>query len=256
MGDLLLPVGPRKMSGWEAHQHRNPRSSEPGTDFYCPIGTPVYAPGNGKIYGYGNTIGPATGRWVGIDLDNGQRFRAMHFSRIERFSGRVKRGDLIGYSGASGYGDEDWSWNPNTGGAHTHVTLWPTHESRYGYRKVNGKDVPYTIDFMNYADTGGSAAGGGTVPPVEKPKPQGGKMTIYARRDSDGKVVAIPEGGKVHNFASVAEYNRVRATIDVINGQREKDNVALITRPPALSDIVSMDAQRLNDLIFVQGAYS
>lgn len=253
MGNLLLPVGPRKMSGWEAHQHRNPRSSEPGTDFYCPIGTPVYAPGDGKIYGFGNTIGPATGRWVGIDLDNGQRFRAMHFSRIVRSSGRVKRGDLIAYSGASGYGDNDWSWNPNTGGAHTHVTLWPTHESRYGYHKVNGKDVPYTIDFMNYV--GGSAAGGGTTP-EEKPKPQGGKMVIYALREPDGLVVAIPEGGKVHNFSGVEEYERVRSTIAVVNGQRQSQGQALVTLPPPLTSIVRMDSLRLNDLIKVQGAFS
>lgn len=160
---LLLPVGVRRMSSWAAHQKRVPRSSEPGTDFYCPIGTPVYAPGDGVIYGSGNSIVPATGRWVGIDLDSGQRFRAMHFSRLVRWSGdgkgRVKRGDLIAYSGASGYGDEDWSWNPNTGGSHTHVTLWPTHETKFGYHKVNGKDVPYTVDFMNYV---GGTSGGGT----------------------------------------------------------------------------------------------
>lgn len=160
---LLLPVGERRMSSWTAHQHRNPRSSEPGTDFYCPIGTPVVAPEDGRVYGWGDSIIPATGRWVGLDLNNGMRFRAMHFSRIALSrtvlvnKGFVRKGQVIGYSGASGYGDEDWSWNPNTGGAHTHVTLWPTQQSRYGYA-ANGK--PYTVDFMNYV--GGSSAGGGS----------------------------------------------------------------------------------------------
>lgn len=162
-GTLLLPVGERRMSSWTAHQHRNPRSTEPGTDFYCPIGTPVYAPESGRVYGYGESIVPATGRWVGIDFDNGMRFRAMHFSRIAlsqavlKNRGFVRKGDLIAYSGASGYGVEDWSGNPNTGGSHTHVTLWPTHESKFGYRP-NG--TPYTVDFMNYVS--GSSGGAGT----------------------------------------------------------------------------------------------
>ncbi|PVE94985.1 hypothetical protein DC434_13755 [Microbacterium sp. TPD7012] len=159
MGDLLLPVGPRSMSSWASHQRRSPRSSEPGTDFFCPIGTPVLAPANGRIYDTGNSIVPATGRWVGVDLDNGMRFRAMHLSSIRRASGFVRRGEVLGWSGASGYGEEDWSWNvAETGGAHTHVTLWPTHASNFGYDR-NGR--PYTVDFMDYADTSGSASGGG-----------------------------------------------------------------------------------------------
>ena len=156
---LLLPVGERRMSSWSAHQRRNPPSTEAGTDFYCPIGTPVYAPADGEIYGYGNSIAPMTGRWVGIDFDNGMRFRCMHHSRLVRTSGRVRRGDLIAYSGASGYGKEDWSSDPYTGGSHTHVTLWPTHKSRYGYNPLTG--LPYTIDFMNYVST--PAGGGGAA---------------------------------------------------------------------------------------------
>lgn len=225
--DLLLPVGPRRVSSWSAHQRRNPRSSEPGTDFYCPIGTPVYAPGDGRIYGFGNTIGPATGRWVGIDLDNGQRFRAMHFSRIVRSSGRVKRGDLIAYSGASGYGDEDWSWNPNTGGAHTHVTLWPTHESRYGYRKVNGKDVPYTIDFMNYV--GGSAAGGGVTP---EPENKEFEMAEAIVSTPNGKVVHLRSGGKT-NFESPRDYNTFRDQVDFLRKEGATDLMPL----PELSKV-------------------
>lgn len=161
-GDLLLPVGERRMSSWAAHQKRKPRSSEPGTDFYCPIGTPVFCPADGVIYGAGNTIGPATGRWVGVQFDNGMSFRTLHLSKIERFSGSVKRGDLLGYSGASGYGDEDWSWNPNTGGAHTHVTLWPSSSRRFGYDAF-GK--PYTIDFMNFV--GGPRASGNSESKIE-----------------------------------------------------------------------------------------
>lgn len=158
-GSLLLPVGPRRMSSWADHQRRNPRSTEAGTDFYCPKGTTVVAPWSGRIYGAGDSIKPATGRWVGIDLDTGQRFRCMHHSKLLRVGGRVEAGEPIAISGASGYGVEDWSGNPNTGGAHTHATLWPTHASRYGYNPVTGR--PYTIDLMDYVTSGGGGGSGG-----------------------------------------------------------------------------------------------
>lgn len=164
--NLLMPVNPAYTASWASHTRRSPKSSEPGTDMFVPIGTPVFAPADGHIYGSGNTIGPATGRWVGIDLDNGLRFRCMHLSRLERSSGAVKRGDLIGYSGASGYGYEDFRKAPGMPDAHTHVTLWPTHASRFGYDR-NGN--PYTVDFMQYV--GGSQSAGDSsstlAPPLE-----------------------------------------------------------------------------------------
>lgn len=165
--NLLLPVGERRMSSWATHQVRNPPSEEPGTDFYCPIGTPVYAPADGRIYGFGTSIIPATGLWNGIDFTNGLRFRAMHYSDLVKTSGLVERGELIAYSGATGYGKKDWSKDPNTGGSHVHGTLWPTHESRFGYRRVNGKRVPYTVDLMQYVG-GPQSAGGSSAPsPIE-----------------------------------------------------------------------------------------
>lgn len=169
MADFLIPVSYNGISSWAAHQRRIPKSSEPGSDLYCPIGTPVYAPESGLIYGYGTSIVPATGRWVGINFTNGMSWRALHMSKLERTSGFVRRGDLLGYSGATGYGKEDWSKDPDKGGAHVHVTLWPTTDRRFGYNR-NGK--PYTIDFMEHvggSPSGGSSSGGGTVPlPIQK----------------------------------------------------------------------------------------
>lgn len=169
MADLLIPVTYNGLSSWAAHQRRIPKSSEPGTDLYCPIGTPIYAPETGLIYGYGTSIGPATGRWVGINFTNGMSWRALHMSRVVKTSGFVRRGDLLGYSGATGYGKEDWSKDPDKGGAHVHVTLWPNTARGFGY-KANGQ--PYTIDFMAHASgptSGGSSSPGETVPlPAQK----------------------------------------------------------------------------------------
>lgn len=161
--NLLMPVNPTYTASWLSHTHRSPKSTEPGTDMFVPIGTPIYSPADGHIYGYGATIRPATGRWVGVDFDNGLRFRCMHLSRLVRTEGPVKRGDLLGYSGASGYGYEDWSTLSTMPGAHTHVTLWPTHSSRFGYQ-ANG--LPFTVDFMEYVG-GDQSSGGGSTPPKE-----------------------------------------------------------------------------------------
>lgn len=144
---LQMPVKPSYMASFESHTRRSPRSSEPGTDMFVPIGTPVYAPAAGVVYGYGTSIGPATGRWVGIDFDSGLRFRALHLSRVMRIGGRVRAGDLIGYSGASGYGYEDWSKLRTMPDAHVHVTLWPSHLTLFGYR-ADGR--PWSVDFMRY----------------------------------------------------------------------------------------------------------
>lgn len=149
MSGLILPVGERRMSSWRQHIRRYVPSQEPGTDFYCPIGTEIVAPYDGYIFGSGNSIVPATGRWVGIQFDNGMPYRSMHHKRNIITSGRVRQGEVYAISGASGYGEEDWSWNPETGGAHVHATLWPDIASRmrFGYRSPG---IPYTIDMMDY----------------------------------------------------------------------------------------------------------
>lgn len=157
MSGLILPTRakPSGYASFGSHTRRSPKSTEPGTDIFVPIGTEIIAPGRGRIYASGNTIGPMTGRWVGIDLDDGRRFRTMHHKRNVRTSGIVEQGEVFAISGASGYGYEDWSRLPGMPGPHFHATLWPTHASRYGYDR-NGN--PYSIDLME--NIGGSAAGG------------------------------------------------------------------------------------------------
>lgn len=182
---MLLPVPYYTgMSSWSAHIHRGTPSTEPGTDFYVPWGTPVYSPASGVIWGNGQSVAPATGRWVGVNFDNGMSFRSLHNSQLVRTSGRVEEGELIAYSGASGYGSEffgyDWrspQFYAETGGDHTHVTLWPTHSHNYGYISW---PTPYTIDIMNYVS--GSGAGGGSIPfPEEDLTPDQAAQLLEAK---------------------------------------------------------------------------
>lgn len=231
VGTLLMPVTPSYMASWASHQKRSPKSSEPGTDMFVPIGTPVYAPEEGIIYGTGNSIAPATGRWVGINFKSGMSFRALHLSRLVRTAGVVYRGDLIGYSGATGYGYEDWSHLPTMPAAHVHVTLWPTVVRRFGY---DSQGKPYTIDFMNFV--GGPAGGGGSTPPetsIDKdtemdylfqvdPKVDGRWVVANYR---EGTMRVIPNGFQLDQIRSEKSMPTAKPLYE-FNGPQTPDKIA------------------------------
>lgn len=157
----LIPAAYTGMSSFRAHiEDRNPPSSEPGTDYYMPTGTPLAAPARCRVVAVGGSIYPATGRYM--VLDDGTRWiRYLHLSRWDRRVGdELEAGEHFALSGASGYGSEFFGepsrnaafWR-NTGGDHVHVTAF---EGR-GYPPVfNGRG---TVDF--HALTGGKAAGNG-----------------------------------------------------------------------------------------------
>lgn len=154
----LRPVPFSRSTSWSAHKRRRQPSTEAGIDMFCPIGTPVLAIESGRIADTGDSIGPATGRFVTLDLDDGRRARFLHLrNRIVKIGDRVRRGQVIGYSGATGYGEEDWSWNvAETGGAHVHMTLWPSQRYVFG--------ATGTLDPELYFDTTGTTAGNNAKP--------------------------------------------------------------------------------------------
>lgn len=184
MSGYLRPVGDgRRISSFYAHiNNRRPRSTEPGTDYYCPIGTPVVAPAAGVVGMTGDSIILPSGRFVFIKFDSGLSGRGLHLSRrTVNVGDRVKKGQVIGYSGASGYGTNDWSSNPDTGGAHIHWTFWPTHTMRFNY-DANGN--PYTLD--PEVIFGGSTAGDGPLP-----FPEEDEMSAQAEAQIDALYKAV-----------------------------------------------------------------
>jgi murein DD-endopeptidase MepM/ murein hydrolase activator NlpD len=119
MADYLAPAAPVSAS-WASHKNRTPPSSEPGTDYATAYGTKVAAPGNGSVIEIKTTNSGGMGRFVAIKLDDGRTTRTIHMSRVDvKIGARVKRGQVIGLSGASGNGS-DWYYGP-----HVHQTLWP-----------------------------------------------------------------------------------------------------------------------------------
>ncbi len=92
-----------------------------GVDFQAAPGTKVKAALNGVVVGAGDTDkvckGASFGKWVLLRHNNGLSTLYAHLSLIKTFEGEtVKTGDVIGYSGNTGYST----------GPHLHFTVYAT----------------------------------------------------------------------------------------------------------------------------------
>lgn len=79
-----------------------------GIDIGVGVGTPIYAAADGTIRGSGNTDttckGASYGKWILMDHPQNLSSLYAHLSLIKAKAGQsVKAGDLIGYSGNTGY---------------------------------------------------------------------------------------------------------------------------------------------------------
>ena len=95
------------------------RAYHPGVDFGVPRGTKIYAPLSGTVRATGDTdLVPGCyswGKWTLIDHANGLATLYAHQSTISVAPGQqVKTGDVIGYSGNTGYST----------GPHLHFTVY------------------------------------------------------------------------------------------------------------------------------------
>lgn len=84
-----------------------------GTDFACPIGTPIYAPCDGEIT-YRFLAHESLGKAVYFS-GNGYYMRFLHLSHAEP-RGKYMEGELIGNTGNSG----------DSTGPHLHLDVWNT----------------------------------------------------------------------------------------------------------------------------------
>lgn len=93
--------------------------SHNGVDFGVPIGTPVKSAASGIVLGSGDTDlvckGASWGRWILVKHNNGLASIYAHLSVISVSKGQtVNAGDVIGYSGSTGYST----------GPHLHLTVY------------------------------------------------------------------------------------------------------------------------------------
>lgn len=102
----IQPVNGRITSGFGIRFHPVLKVSRmhPGLDFHAPVGTPIYATGDGEIKEA--KAGGGLGRYVKIEHQTaGYVTVYAHMSKIAqgiRAGRSIKRGDLIGYSGNTG----------------------------------------------------------------------------------------------------------------------------------------------------------
>lgn len=103
----ILPVKledlTRMASGykWRMHPILKIRKFHKGMDFTAPVGTPIYASGNGTVIRAQRS--PTFGKVVYIDHGYGYKTIYAHMSKMKARKGeKVKRGDLIGYVGNTG----------------------------------------------------------------------------------------------------------------------------------------------------------
>ncbi|MGX9349161.1 M23 family metallopeptidase [Microbacterium sp. KNMS] len=140
-GTYALPVPPEyypiPVAADNFQDHVNRGSGEPGTDFWTPQGTPVYAVIGGTITLTDNAPDSARGRVVELRGANGSYFAYLHLSSIGVTVGQtVTKGQYLGRSGGSG-------WGESTYGKHLHLSMWAP---------PNGGPPPYTntVDFETY----------------------------------------------------------------------------------------------------------
>jgi len=102
----IQPVNGRITSGYGIRFHPvlKVRRMHPGLDFHAPVGTPIYATGDGVIKEA--KVGGGLGRYVKVLHETAGYVTVFaHMSEIApgvRSGRSVKRGDLIGYSGNTG----------------------------------------------------------------------------------------------------------------------------------------------------------
>lgn len=113
-----------------------------GIDFAASIGTPVLAADEGTIFAVGNNGRVQYGKYIVIRHPNGLSTMYAHLSRQSVAVGdSVKRGDVIGYAGNTGYST----------GPHLHFTVYLS--SSVQLKSIGGAGVVpvgYTLDPLDY----------------------------------------------------------------------------------------------------------
>ena len=100
----LAPVNGTMISGFcnRVHPVTGHVKFHEGLDFACQTGTPVYASGD-AIVEQADYNENGYGYCINLDHENGYRTKYAHLSEMKVSDGmRVKRGQLIGYSGNTG----------------------------------------------------------------------------------------------------------------------------------------------------------
>lgn len=172
-------------------------SVNPGTDYKAPWGTPVYAVWDGYISGTVNSYGGSGGRMIYQDLTDGAGVDYLHLSQINVLPGQsVQRGQLIGYSGASGYGEEFYY------GAHLHISIRGGH----GNHTMNVGNYDFNKTILSQLAT---LAVNGNAVPIEEVEEMAGAVLL---RDAQGTIWLASDDGSMESLVNTDEVAALVAT--------------------------------------------
>jgi len=109
-----------------------------GIDLGVPVGTPLYAADSGEVWETGNTDTYAGclsyGKWILIKHPNKLATLYAHLSQIAVTRGTsIARGDLIGYTGETGYAT----------GPHLHFTVYDATTVQFRASKIPGSNCQF-----------------------------------------------------------------------------------------------------------------
>jgi murein DD-endopeptidase MepM/ murein hydrolase activator NlpD len=111
-----------------------------GMDYGIPVGTPLLAAAEGKVFAVGNNGRYQYGKYIVIKHNDNFFTLYAHLSRQSVSVGQsVKQGELIGYSGNTGYST----------GAHLHFGVYQTMELK-GFTGVGPVPVGVTMNPADY----------------------------------------------------------------------------------------------------------
>jgi murein DD-endopeptidase MepM/ murein hydrolase activator NlpD len=170
------PVEAKISDTFDGHKNRKPPSINPGTDYAVATGTPIKAIADGTISGVIPTFAGAGGRMIFMTFPSGHKADYLHMSRIDVKAGQeVKKGDIIGLSGGSGFGKE------NGYAPHLHLSF------RMGGQSANGAG---NIDFEAFLGLPSPVAA--PISASATPKEKASRATI--KRGSKGADVVYLQG--------------------------------------------------------------
>ncbi len=202
MSTWIRPVEGGSISdSFDGHKNRAKPSVNPGTDYAVPFGTVVVAPADGIVTGIVPTFHGSGGRMIFMSFDGGFNADFLHLHSIDVIYGqRVKQGQRIGLSGASGLGSE------NGYGPHLHFSF------RRGGSPTMGNG---NLDFETYV----------SAPAPAEPKPVKAKAPAKPKKVANTYTVVkgdtLTKIAKAHGttVAELVKLNKIKDKNKISIGQ-------------------------------------